>query len=342
MNSFVTRCYMSFSNFFRPKEKQTETKPSHTSDGSNGTPGSMVTLADDEVHKLSHQFYSQIFRCPLNAGLLDPAMKLQLDQLASQLLTNKEYRVKSTPRMPAILPQLMRCLKDETANKQQFVELIKQDAAIAAAVLKSANSVLYNPSGRKVDSFDRAVVILGIGGLKSIVCTAMLQPVSQSKDGNEQLTKQLWAHSLRTGICAQMFAHQFEIDPFTAYLVGLFHSIGALTLNTQLNLWDFANIREEAHSFLYLKKQCADSLSLEILAQWELPEDIQTAMKFELTDPQAKLLKRSASFSQLVALYEKEKINDDEFDALLDQFELNRSFSERVSQLTQETLKAQG
>lgn len=296
------------------------------------------SLNKDMQASFNTLFYHQIFKTPLNDQALSNDMKLALDQLAAQLLKNNEFREKATPRMPAVLPQLMKCLKDENANKNQFVELIKQDAAIAAAVLKSANSVLYNPSGRKIDSFNRAVVILGVGGLKSIVCTAMLKPVSRTKSGNEELTKQLWAHSLRTGIAAQLMSKQYAQDPFIAYLVGLFHSIGALTLNTQLNLWGFKNMREEANSFMYLKKQCSEQLTLAIIKQWELPEDIQKAMANQMNNEDHQLLSHAASLSHLIALHEQDKINDAELEEHLEAFAVNSSFTEQVATITHETL----
>ncbi len=298
-------------------------------------------LDPSQIEQLQNQFYSQIFHTPLNSQLLSNNMKLELDQLASQLLKNDDFRSKATPRMPAVLPQLMKCLKDENANKNQFVELIKQDAAIAAAVLKSANSVLYNPSGRKVDSFNRAVVILGVGGLKSIVCTAMLQPVSQSKAGNEELTKQLWAHSLRTGITAQLISKQYDQDPFIAYLVGLFHSIGALTVNTQLNLWSFENIREEANSFMYAKQLCGNELSLAIIKQWELPADIQESMANEMLNDSFHLLEHASAISHTIFLHDQEKLSEDELEEKLEELGINASFTEQVSKLTNETLNAQ-
>ena len=339
---------MSFLNPFKSKEStpppESTAADSELASHSIKEPmaDSMPQLDAERQQTFEHLFYSQIFKTPLNDQALASNMKLELDQLASQLLTNDAFRAKATPRMPAVLPQLMKCLRDENANKNQFVELIKQDAAIAASVLKSANSVLYNPSGRKIDSFNRAVVILGVGGLKSIVCTAMLQPVSRTKSGNEELTKQLWAHSLRTGIAAQLMSKQYAQDPFTAYLVGLFHSIGALTLNTQLNLWDFKNIREEANSFMYLKKQCSEPLSLAILLQWELPEEIQEAMSNEMDDESHQLLHHAAAISQMIALHEQEKISDEEFEQHLDAMNINASLTEQISNLTQETLNTQG
>ena len=134
---------------------------------------------------------------------------------------------------------------------------------------------------------------------------------------------------------------QYGQDPFTSYLVGLFHSIGGLTLNTQLNLWDFKNIREEANSFMYLKKQCSEALSLAIIKQWELPEDIQQAMSDEINDDEHLLLSHSASISELISLHEQEKISQEAFDEHLEEMGINASLTEQISNLTQETLSAQ-
>lgn len=204
-----------------------------------------------------------------------------LNEFAHELIYDDEVRVKSTPNMPTILPQLMQCLRDENTLKSTYVDLISQDPLLAASVLRTSRSALYNPSGRPIDNFERAVVVLGVAGLKVIACTSLLgSVVSSSKEPLVQST--LWPYTLHTAVIAQLLAED-SASGFTAYLSGLFHSIGEMAFLEQVSIDDSLSLN--IGTYAYLHEQYFERLTLAILKDWELPEDIMDQVRSAAVTP---------------------------------------------------------
>ena len=81
-----------------------------------------------------------------------------------------------TPRRPNLLPQLMRALGDEEMSRRTLAALIARDPALVGSLLKMANSAFYRVTSKPVESVERAVVILGSDGLRSMIAAALMQP----------------------------------------------------------------------------------------------------------------------------------------------------------------------
>ena len=64
------------------------------------------------------------------------------------------------PRLPEVIPLLLKSLRDPDASASDYVAIIKRDPLLAAAVLKVANSAYFKPSGSAHANYERAVVAL--------------------------------------------------------------------------------------------------------------------------------------------------------------------------------------
>jgi HD-like signal output (HDOD) protein len=62
----------------------------------------------------------------------------------------------------------MRKTLDDSADVREIVDMVEKDQAIAAKVLKVANSTFYRRI-KEISTIRDAVVVLGLNGLKSIV-----------------------------------------------------------------------------------------------------------------------------------------------------------------------------
>lgn len=229
-----------------------------------------------------------------------------LNEFAHTLIYDDNERVKCTPNMPTILPQLMQCLRDENTPKQSYVDLISQDPLLAASVLRTSRSALYNPSGRPIDNFERAVVILGVSGLKALACTALLgSVVSSSKEPLIQST--LWPYTLHTAVIAQMLSKDSAVG-FSLYLSGLFHSIGEMTFLEEVSKNQHLLLNVETYNFLH--EQYFERLTLAILRDWELPEDVVDQVRTAAVTPamEGKIencIEMSSYLAKLIYLYQK-------------------------------------
>ena len=288
---------------------------------------------------VNHDFYQTLLNKPLSLQLIPNTKKQTLRKLLQSLLDSADLREKVTPRLPTVLPRILQCLRDDSSSVKDIVDLIKQDPNVAANVLRSSNSILYNPGGKHIDSFDRAVVIIGRSGLKSIACTAMMQPISSQKySGNQDFGKQLWAHSLRTAIAAQLLAEPTDMNPFTAYLAGLFHNIGEITLFNLINMEAADTEVEKANSFYYLQQQGLDNLSFEIIKLWQLSDEISDIFSGEASKEMLEILQKSVVLSQSIYLMQQEKIGKTEFYQITVNFALKKHICDQTIDIAEQTM----
>jgi HD-like signal output (HDOD) protein len=207
-------------------------------------------------------------------------------QVVEDSLKSAEQRNKAIPRLPTVVPQLLKSLRDPKASADSFVDIIRQDPVIASAVLKMANSAYFNPTRTRIDSFQRAVTTLGIQGLRSILSSAVMQPIIQCKSPFFiHFGKKLWDHSLCCAVSCQVIATQEGHEPFKAYLTGLIHDIGKITVFTQLTQQLKLNPDEKkppAHVFVHLMEKFSAELSYWIAKDWGFPDDIVNAIKAQI------------------------------------------------------------
>jgi HD-like signal output (HDOD) protein len=111
----------------------------------------------------------------------------------------------------------MALASDPNADAAKLSALIHQDQALAAHVLKIANSPAYMPRSPVV-SLQHAVAMLGITLLSEIAFTASLKVGAFQVAGYEDEVKQLWWHSLATGAFAKEVARAKRMNIESAYL----------------------------------------------------------------------------------------------------------------------------
>ncbi|WP_299981767.1 HDOD domain-containing protein [uncultured Pseudoteredinibacter sp.] len=209
---------------------------------------------------------------------LDAELKLSANvpkPLKDKLL-NEQYRQAAVPRLPTVLPKLMRALRDPDTAARDCVALIKQDAALLASVLQIANSAVYRPSGMSDQSIEQAVVSLGLDGLRRVVCEALLKPIAKrSQAVGENQSNAAWQYSVRTAMIAEELARINGQDGFLAYLLGLCQGLGYITLSNEFI--KYSQVKNSAVNKPQIAEACLDfaaTLSAEIVSDWPMPREL--------------------------------------------------------------------
>ena len=114
-----------------------------------------------------------------------------------QILERIEARPEYIPRRPSLLPKLLATVNDNEATMAEMSRIIAQDPALTGNLLRIANSPIYRTSSLPVESIDRAVTLVGVQGIRSIIATALLQPVMTSGSGRVQQVSRSWSGSTR-------------------------------------------------------------------------------------------------------------------------------------------------
>jgi HD-like signal output (HDOD) protein len=264
------------------------------------------------------------------------------DGISAQIaatLANIADRPNYAPRRPMQLPKLMRAINDESASRGELSQIIAGDPALAGNLLRLANSPFYRHSAEPIESLDRAVAMLGIEGLRSMIAAALLQPVFRISGGTfAQFGEVTWEHSLYAASAAEGDATLVEnADPFAAQLLTLVVGLATIVVFTVAQDAFLAQQRApQATTIARLIDAHAISVARQIAASWELSERIDSALA-EQHDQQAapaSALGRCLRFGEfigaLAVLRTRGVIDDQTAHAVLQSAETATGANERI------------
>jgi HD-like signal output (HDOD) protein len=165
-------------------------------------------------------------------GQLQPEHE-QIVATALAAIGDVDTQRRYSPRRPNLLPQLMRAINDDDISRRQLSAIIARDPALVGSLLKMANSAFYRVSSRQVESIERAVVMLGSDGLRSLIAAALMQPIfkESSTKGFRRFPEIVWEHALRSAHAAIPHAALVErADAFAAELLCLISGLAEIVL----------------------------------------------------------------------------------------------------------------
>ncbi|MET3137964.1 HD-like signal output (HDOD) protein [Undibacterium sp. GrIS 1.2] len=154
---------------------------------------------------------------------------LQLLQQLQELSRSKFAGQDLIPRVPAVLPQLFKSLRDENASGKNLADIIAKDVVLVAEVLNEANSSFYGTSN-KINNLESALLLLGQNGLRMLLAKVSFRPIIQLQSGSlsKLLAPVIWEQSEACANAARLFAIERGEDPFPAFLAGLLQSVGMI------------------------------------------------------------------------------------------------------------------
>jgi HD-like signal output (HDOD) protein len=225
-----------------------------------------------------------------------------------------------TPRRPNLLPHLMRAINDEDTSRREMSALIARDPALVGSLLKMANSAFYRVSYRQVETIERAIVMLGSDGLRSLVAAALMQPIFQvSATGRFQRFPEIvWEHALRSAHAAIPHAALVErADAFAAELLCLISGLAEIVL-FRAAMDHYATSRhgdpDPAVIASLLDSQSA-AVALQLGADWELSDLMLAALQEQMgegepTSPLGRSLRFGRCAGALAVLHTNSIIDD--------------------------------
>ena len=150
----------------------------------------------------------------------------------AEILERIEAKPEYIPRRPSLLPKLLSTVNDPQAAMVEISRIIAQDPALTGNLLRIANSAMYRVSSQPVESIDRAVTLVGVQGIRSIIATALLQPVMTAGSGTfSKFPELVWEHTLYAASAAELHAvHVEKSEPFVSQLIGLLYGLSAIVV----------------------------------------------------------------------------------------------------------------
>ena len=182
------------------------------------------------------------------------------------------------PSLPDLALRIRRAIDDETSDARTIARLVESDPAMAAKLLKAANSALYGGLGG-VETTSSAVVRLGMQTTRQLVMTFALKEVFQSKDtAIRRRMQELWKHSAHIAALCFVLAREIQgLQAEEALLIGLVHDVGVIPI---LNYADkYPELTEDPSILDATVQRMRGELGAMILRQWHFPPEVVAAAR---------------------------------------------------------------
>lgn len=241
-----------------------------------------------EAQGIAHRFFAKPcdFRAVIHA--LERAIALRKRIRSSRLRTvlNSIPALPSPPRTYFAVQQL---LASDDFHTGRLLELLKKDMSLCAFILKAANSSFYG-SRQPVESVERALSLLGLNTMKSLILGAELFAQIDPRKVKMFAVERLFEHAARVaGIAASLAERTAETKPLKdlAFTAGLLHDIGKIICihslgGTYKKIVDKAGSDFQAlyHEEIAVLGVSHQEIGAYVLALWGIPDPIVEAAAY--------------------------------------------------------------
>jgi HD-like signal output (HDOD) protein len=190
----------------------------------------------------------------------------------------ERFDVSSLPRLPSVVPQLLRSLKNDRVTGAQLAEQIGHDPVLVGEIIRIANTPHYR-TARPMTSLRQAIMLLGHDGLRKVVTHLVMRPILQIGEGTFGATagSRLWSHAER---CAHACAYlgKQTCDPFEAYLAGIVCNTGEIAIIRMLDQDPESVSSTHSTGFIAAYSRLGDELSLHAARHWQFPVGVLRAL----------------------------------------------------------------
>ncbi len=129
-----------------------------------------------------------------------------------------------------VLAQVITECDNADASVSSLARIMAGDQALAAMVLKLANSAYYGYA-RRIESLPDAVVLLGFASVKNLAITASItRLLATDQDDLTEIRSGIFDHSLCTAVCARILGRTKRVSGEKAFVAGLLHDLGLIVL----------------------------------------------------------------------------------------------------------------
>jgi HD-like signal output (HDOD) protein len=217
-----------------------------------------------------------------NEGMSNAALEQLVDEVRDLPLTVSD-----------VLAQVITECDNADASVSSLARIMAGDQALAAMVLKLANSAYYGYA-RRIESLPDAVVLLGFSSVKNLAITASItRLLATDQDDLTEIRSGIFEHSLATAVCARILGRTRRVMGEKAFVAGLLHDLGLIVLVC------YAKDRfRELHALAVARDVPFEDIELEVLgftsaalgsavaAEWQFPPGLCDALAHQ-HDPSA-------------------------------------------------------
>lgn len=174
------------------------------------------------------------------------------------------------PTMPEMALRVREVADDPSASIKQLAVIIGQDAALAARIIKVANSAIYR-GAKVIEDLNMALSRLGMSTTCALATgLAMEQMFQATTDLVDRRLRQVWNESAEiAGICTVLCKFKTKLKPDEAALAGLVHQIGVLPILSYAE--DHPALLRDGFTLESVISQAHPRIGEKILTAWGFP-----------------------------------------------------------------------
>jgi len=194
-------------------------------------------------------------------------------------------RIDTLPPFPVIVERVLEVSESPHSSAIDVAKVLSGDQAVAAKVLRVANSPFYGARG-KVTELSRAVVRLGSVAVRNLVIGICTRDALPSPRTHSDEHEHLWCHSIAAAAACDLIARRVGFEPpEEAFVAGLMHDIGQLAMVAfQPDVFqEVLNSQGTGLRFLELERGHFGldhtEAGLRILTRWRLPDVLRRVVK---------------------------------------------------------------
>jgi HD-like signal output (HDOD) protein len=181
------------------------------------------------------------------------------------------------PGFPDVVIRIREALKKPDTSTEKTVTLVGSEPLFAARLIKTANSVAFNPTGKRVTELRTAITRLGHQVIQG---AAVAFAIQQMKDAPRLRSiarplSELWKNSITVASLCQVIALRTKVNPDEAFLAGLLHGIGRLYILVQA-VASSNSVRQELSAAEFAHWH--PSIGKAVLENWQVGEAIAQAV----------------------------------------------------------------
>ena len=241
---------------------------------------STAAAALDAEADVRSRFLAWLIGGPLDDALRAGEQPL-LDHLGA-LIASRNSLAALLPRAPAVIPQLMNSLRDESQSTGALAQRVARDPHLVVEVIRMANSAQAQ-GGTPVTDIAEAIRRLGLSGLHRAILRVVLKPMfdGQGDSLTARCTQRLWQHSEAKAEACMQEAKARGLDPFEGYLAGLMHNVGWTAALRAIDRAEPRAATRFSQAFMVGVESQRDTLFGLLAAPWQLTDQL-SALATEL------------------------------------------------------------
>lgn len=191
------------------------------------------------------------------------------------------------PSLPLVYTSLRAALNDPRVSSTRIAEILSQDAALTARILRLVNSAFYAFS-IPVETVSRAVLLIGTEQIHDLALATLVMRLFAGIPPDLIDMVSFWRHGVATGVAARVvaaFRREPNIERF--FVAGLLHEIGLLVLARRVPTAcreALLRCRRDGALLTAVERELIGvdhaAVGGALLTAWRLPASLQEAVAF--------------------------------------------------------------